>query len=371
MIYFDNAATTRVIPEAVEAAIIAMRDTYSNPSSTHRFGGEAKAIIDGTRQTVADALGLPKDGVIFTSCATESLTTAITTAAYLKRRGTKKIVTTSIEHAAVLENMARLSQDGWSIVYVPPGKNGVVDAEKFISEVGNDTAFAVVGVINNEIGSMAPIAEIRRSMKKNCPDAIMILDAVQAFCKVPAAEYAPYADMLAISGHKIGAPKGIGVLYTASNIRLRPLLPGGGQEGGKRSGTENVPAIAALGAAVKNRMEKFEFNRAHMTELRELLADRLTVSFSDAVILGKGPTGHILSIAIPPDPGEVIMRRLQEYGIYVSTGSACKRGAASHVTAAMGIAPKLRASVLRISLCPENTSEEVDEFVETMKKIYL
>lgn len=358
MVYLDNAATTQVKDSAIEAAVLAMRDGFGNPSSLHTLGIEAEKVVRTAREIIAEKIGADKNEIIFTSGGTEGNNTAIFGVAEAKGKRGKHIITSAVEHASVLNPMKKLSEQGFEITYL---KHEELNPDGVLAHLRADTIFVSIMTVNNEIGAIYPTFDIARAVKRVNKDVIVHTDAVQAFLKVPINLRKSDIDLLTISGHKVHAPKGIGALYIKKGVRIKARNIGGGQERELRSGTENVPGIAAFGVAVSEE-EKFGNTLSY---LKEKLKDCDKVK-----ILYDAEAPHILSIAIPTFPSEVAMRMLEKRGIYVSSGSACSKGHRSHVLEAMKIDSKLIDSAIRISICASTTKEEIDEFILAVNELF-
>ena len=366
-VYFDNAATTMVCPEAAEAAMSAMTQCYGNPSSTHELGREAARLLDTARKNVAAAVGAQPGEIFFTSGGTEADNWAIAGGCEKMRRQGRHIIISGYEHDAVTNPCRRLEAQGWEVSLVTPGEDGRISPESVFDLVREDTALVSVMLVNNEIGAVNPIGEIARGVKSRC-GALVHTDAVQGLCKVPLSVRSLGVDMMSLSSHKIHGPKGCGALYVKSGVKLPPFILGGGQEGGQRSGTEAMPAIAAFGAAAKIGREKLETSYKSMTEIRRYLESAIAERVPGAVLLSKGGAPHILSISMPGYKSEVLMNYLDAQGIYVSKSSACKRGRRSHVLEVMGFAPEIIDGALRISLSRYSTMDEAEYFVLKLKE---
>ena len=359
IIYLDNAATTRPLPEAVEAMRLACEACYGNPSSLHRLGLEAERLVSAARRTVADALGCSPAEIIFTSGATESDNTAILSAG---RRG--GIVTSMAEHPAVLEPVRLLEAVGSPVTWLRPRADGNLDPDEIVGAVTNDTRLLALTAVNNETGAVTPL-EILPKLKRAYPQLHIHLDGVQGFLKLPMRVDTLAADTIALSGHKVHAPKGIGVLYRRKSCHLKPLLIGGGQEGNLRSGTEAVPLIAALGAAVRTLLPAVDAHTAHV----RTLAGRLRSGCEQLGLPVHSPADaspYIVGIAAPGIPSEVMLHFLEERGIYLSSGSACHRGSLSDALMAQRLPRDRITSALRVSFAHSNTMDEVDRLLEAL-----
>ena len=364
-IYLDSAATTRVCQEAAQAAYEAMTEGFGNPSSGYAVGQQAAARMKACRETVADSLGCLPEELTFLSCGTEGDNWAIRAAVeYGKRRG-KHIITTAIEHAAVLEPVKALAAQGWEVTYLKPDKTGHISAAQAAAALRPDTVLGSVMLVNNELGTIQPVGEIARAVKAAGSPALIHTDAVQGFLKVPFTPAELGADLLTVSGHKIGAPKGIGAQYIRAGLRLPPLILGGGQERALRSGTEPTAQIAALAAACG----AWSPERTARLEVLKQYALEILPSVPGLEILSAGDAPHILSVSLPGYPSEMLVRDLSDRQVYVSSGSACHRGRPSHVLSALGLPKRTLTGALRVSFSPENTPADVDALRDGLLEI--
>ena len=372
MIYFDNAATTRVIPEVAEVVQKAMTETFGNPSSPYKLGLEAERLVRQARESVAAALGCRPDEVYFTSGGTEADNLAVRGTLQAKSRKGKHVVASAIEHAAILETLKHLSQLGLcEYTLVTPDSKGRVAPEAVLDAMRDDTVLVTVMAVNNEVGTIQPVSEIARLVKERDPEVYFHSDAVQALGKTSCRLRELGVDLLTISGHKLGAPKGVGALYCREGVRLISQITGGGQEREMRSGTENVPGIAGFGKAITLALEQMEERTAQWRQLqKQLLA--LLKEIPDIQVLGDPLTNapHILSVGFPGVRGEVLVHALAAEGLFVSTGSACssRRDVTSHVLKAMGVAPQVSEGSIRISFGWENTIQEVERAAELIEQ---
>ena len=366
MIYLDNSATTKVCPEAARAVMEAMTENYGNPSSGHALGRAASELLTASRDKVAKALGALREEIFFTSGGTEADNWAVINGAKHNSRVGKHIITTAVEHDAVLKSMKELERLGFEVEYIKPDEDGNIPAQRFADAIRPDTALISVMMVNNETGCVFPIAEIARAIKLKKSRALLHVDAVQGFLKIPFKAKTLGADMISVSAHKIHGPKGIGALYIKKGLHLPPFIFGGGQENGNRSGTEALPAIAGFGAAVEIGFKNMTENSGRMKALKEKLKESLAENLPECVIVGAGDAPHILNISMPGYKSEVIMNFLDAQGICVSKGSACKRGKRSHVLEAMGVANEIIDGSLRVSLSADNTEEEIKVFTEAL-----
>ena len=367
MHYLDNSATTPICPEAAEKMTYIMKNCYGNPSSTHHMGRAAKKIADEARENVARALGCTSEEIYFTSGGTEADNIAIFGACERLRHDGHHVITTAYEHDAVLKPFERLRDKGWDVTFLKPDSSGTVSPEEFEKALRPDTVFASVMLVNNETGSVNDVSKMAKALKANNPRALFHTDAVQAFCKIDASPKATGADLISISAHKIHGPKGTGALYIGKGVRIDPLTLGGGQERGMRSGTEDLCGIAGFGEAARIGKEKMKESPEVFGELRERLVDGVRGFSDDAVVIGDG-ADHILCISFPGYRSEVLLNYLDSKGICVSKGSACKRGARSHVLTAMGLDNRIIDGALRFSFSRYNTAEEIDYTVQMIKE---
>lgn len=366
MHYLDNAATTPVRPEAVQAAVQAMTEGWGNPSSRYALGSQAAAGVKEHRAQVAKALGCAPEELYFTSCGSEGDNWAIRGAVELGRRKGKHIITTAIEHSAVLEPYRALEREGYEVTYLAPNADGQVSIEDVKAALRPDTVLVSMMLVNNETGILQPVAEAARLLKRKKSAALLHTDAVQGFLKVPFTPKGLGVDLLTISGHKIGAMKGSGALYIRSGLRALPLLRGGGQEKGLRSGTEATPQIAALAAAAQLGRQGLEEHIAYLTSLKAYALETFQRVVPALTVVSAGEAPHICAISLPGYPSQVVVRYLSDKGFCLSSGSACHRGKASHVYAAMNLSKAVRDGMLRVSFGPSNTREEVDRLAQAL-----
>ena len=366
--YLDNAATTQTRPEAAQAAVTAMTEEWGNPSSRYAFGQEASGRLKEHRAQVAAGLGCRPEEVYFLSCGTEGDNWAIAAAVEKNRRKGKHIITTAIEHAAVLEPIRELERQGYEVTWLQPDQQGIITAEQVEAALRPDTILVAMMLVNNELGTVLPVAETARAIRAaRCP-ALLHCDAVQGFLKVPFTPEGLGVDTLAVSGHKVHAPKGIGALYIRRGLRLPPLIRGGGQEEGLRSGTEPTAQTAAFAAAVEAGRASLERDLAHMRELKDYAARTLREQVPGLELIGAGTAPHILPVTLPGYKSEVVLRFLSDRGIYVSSGSACHKGKPSHVYAALKLPKPQLDGILRISFSYDTAREDVDALVQGMKE---
>ena len=368
MIYLDHAATTPVPREVADAMYEVLTEQFGNPSSQYPMGLEMKRRVSAWRSTVAQALGCDAKALFFTSCGTEADNWAITAACWQNRRVGRHIVTTAVEHSAVIECCRWLERQGYEVTYVVPDANGDITAEQILSAVRPDTAVVSCMMVNNELGNVYPIAEIAAGLAQRNPQTLLHTDAVQGFLKVPFAAKSLGADFITISAHKIGGPKGIGALYIGPRVKNpKPLLAGGGQESGLRSGTEATAQIAGFAKAVELRREDLPDKLAHMAAIKAYAAEQLS-AIPDLQIIGSGTASHILAVSLAGWPSQNIVNDLGSQGICISAGSACHQGKPSHVVAALHLPKRTAGGVIRLSFGPETTRADIDACAQALRR---
>ena len=367
MIYLDNSATTRQYPEVTREMLRYMDEFYGNPSSLYQLGVDSEKAVKKARTALQKAIGMEDGRVYFTSGGTEADNMAIFGAARaLKRRG-RRIVTTAVEHPAVLECCKELEKQGFEVIYVGVDRNCRLDIDALRSAVNDETILVSMMHVNNEAGTIMPVNEVKQIMKEKDAPGIFHCDAVQSFGKL---QLCSDADVISVSGHKIHGPKGTGAICIREGVNIPAFICGGGKESGKRSGTENVPAIAGFGLAAEMSEHGRRENSASMAQMRQRLISQLTASLDNIVINSPETAGEnageccssLLNISFLGTRGEVLLHTLEQDGIYVSTGSACssnKKGQ-SHVLKAMGLKDKEIEGTLRFSFGRMNSIEEID-----------
>ena len=367
MIYLDNSATTQPCPEAVEAMTKALTENWGNPSALYGFGIETARALRSARSDVAAALGAEPERVFFTSGGTEADNWAIFgTVKRLGKRG-RHIVTTAIEHPAILNCMKDLETRGYDVTYLPPDSEGFISADALKTALRPDTILVSVMMVNNEVGSVMPIAQMAKLTHRFCPEAIFHTDAVQGFLKVPFAAKTLGADLISVSSHKIHGPKGCGALYVSPRLKsFPPLLLGGGQEGGLRSGTEGTPAIFGFAAACRAVSPTFRQDIQKEKSMLDAFCEKLQ-ELPGVRINGAHQAPHILNLAVPGVPTQNTLNILQDAGICVSAGSACAKGHRSHVLSAMNLPPEVIDSSFRISLCRDTAPEMLETVFDVLK----
>ena len=366
-VYLDNAATTRVCPEAARAALEAMTEGYGNPSSGYALGQAAAAALKEHRAAVAGRLGCAPEELVFTSCGTEGDNWAVRAAADYGRRKGRHIITTAIEHAAVLEPVKALAAQGYEVTYLKPDRSGHVSADALRAALRPDTVLVSMMLVNNELGTVLPVAQAARLVRRLGSSALIHCDGVQGFLKIPFTPAELGVDLLTVSGHKIHAPKGIGALYIRRGLKLPPLIRGGGQEEGLRSGTEATAQIAAFAAAVRAGAATREADIRYMAGLKAETLARLQEAVPGLKPIGSGTAPHILAVTLPGYKSEVIVRFLSDRGICLSSGSACHKGKPSHVYAALKLPKSDLDGALRISFSYDTTQQDVDALADGLR----
>lgn len=366
-VYLDHAATTPVREEVFDAMKPFFGPRFGNPSSTHRWGREARAALDEARERVGRCLGARPDEICFTSGGTEADNLAILGAwRALKAKGRAAVVTTPIEHKAILGAVHQAAHEGAEERFFPMTPDGIVDTASFDALVTEDVAVCSMMWVNNEIGTIQPVAEL--ATKAKARGALVHTDAVQAFGKVPIDAQKQQFDFLTISGHKFGAPKGIGALFIRRGVHLEPLMHGGMQDRGRRPGTENVAAAVGLALAAELTLAECEEHCARLKRLRDKLEAGILAKVPDAVIHGRGATRapHISNVSVPGTDSESLLMALDLRGIAASGGSACQSGSISpsHVLEAIGVRPDLASAAVRMSLGSLTTEQCIDRVIE-------
>ena len=360
MIYLDHAATTPVPRAVADTMYAVLTEQFGNPSSQYPLGQEMHRRVEEWRAVIAKAAGCEPKQLFFTSCGTEGDNWAIRAACWQNRHVGRHIVTTAVEHHAVLNCCRQLEQEGWEVTRIPPDRHGDISAESVLAAVRPGTALVSVMMVNNELGNVYPIAEIARGLKTVNEKALLHTDGVQGFLKISFSARTLGADFITLSGHKVGGPKGIGALYIGPRVRNpRPLLPGGGQEMGLRSGTEPTAQIAGFAKAVELRCAHLEETLRHMAEIKAYAVDKLS-AIPDLTFIGDGQAPHILSVSMAGWPSQNVVTDLGSQGICISAGSACHQGKSSQVVAALGLPRRVAAGVIRLSFGPETTFADID-----------
>ena len=369
MIYLDNSATTKPCRQAVAAMTDALTVNWANPSALYGFGIDAAKVLRTARSQVAKALGAESDRVFFTSGGTEADNWALIGAANRFGKKKKHIVSTAIEHHAVLNTLKSLQSQGYEVTYLQPDNQGRISVEALKNALRKDTFLVSIMMVNNEVGSVMPISQMAKLTHKVCPDAIFHTDAVQGFLKVPFQAKTLGADLISISSHKVHGPKGAGALYISPRLKsFPPLLIGGGQESGMRSGTEATPAIFGFAAACCEVHATFTQDTQKEKDLLDTLIAKLE-TLDGVSINGSHDAPHILSLSIPNVPTQNTINILQDANVCVSAGSACAKGHRSHTLTAMGLSPDTMDSAFRVSISRETTEADIDALLTAIKQV--
>ena len=369
MIYFDNSATTKPCKEAVEAMMLALTENWANPSALYHFGIDAATLLRNARNKVAAAMGAERDRVFFTSGGTEADNWAVFGTAKRFGKKNKHIITTAVEHHAILNCMKELELQGYDVTYLQPDRLGNITLDALKQALRKDTCLVSIMMVNNESGAVMPIEKMAKLTHRLSPDAVFHTDAVQGFLKVPFSAKTLGADLISVSSHKIHGPKGCGALYISPRLRSFPaLMIGGKTKDGFRSGTEGTPAIFGFAAACEAGFATFKEDIRHEKELLTGLVESIS-NMDGIVINGAHEAPHILSLSIPGVPTQNTLNILQDHGICVSAGSACAKGHRSHVLEAMGVAPDVIDGSFRISLCKDTTQEECEALLGGLQAI--
>lgn len=380
--YLDNGATTRPFDEVIDMMVKTMKEDYANPSSLHRKGFLAEQYISEAREIIAGSLKASKTEILFTSGGTEANNQAIFSAVETRKRYGNHIVTTSIEHPSVYQSTEKLRKDGFFVDYLPVNELGKIDEEIFKNTVREDTILLSMMLVNNEIGSMNEIERFSKLARKINPDILIHVDAIQGYGKLPINTKRLDVNFISVSGHKIHGPKGVGFLYVKAGTRLLPYIFGGGQQKNLRSGTENVPAVAGLGAAVKLIFENFDEKINHLYHLKKMMAEGILTEFSDAKINGlrgdialseavRETAPHILSVSFKNVKAEVLLHALEEREIYVSSGSACSSNhpSLSGTLKGIGVEKELLDCTIRFSFSLFTTEVMIEKTLAALKEL--
>lgn len=371
--YFDNSATTKVFDCVKDAVVHAMTEDYGNAAARHMKGVEAERLIKEARAEIARSLKVQEKEILFTSGGTESNNTALIGTALANQRAGKHLITTAVEHASIYNTMEFLREQGFEITYLPVDSYGCISLDELRDAVREDTILVSVMYVNNEIGAVEPVEEISRVIREKNPITLFHVDAIQAYGKYVIRPKKQGIDLLSVSGHKIHGPKGVGFLYIDERVKIRPLLYGGGQQKGMRSGTENVPGCAGLGAAVKEVYTDHEAKIERLYGLRERMIEGLkalpgvTINGHE----GRENAPQIVSASFEGVRSEVLLHALEEKGIYVSSGSACSvnHPGVSGTLRGIGVKKELLDSTIRFSFGLFNTPEEVDYCLEVLAEL--
>lgn len=372
MIYFDNSATTKIAAEVLETYDTVSKQLFGNPSSLHDLGEKTSALLRQARGQIADNLNVKPSEIFFTSGGTEGDNWAVKGGAVSKMDYGKHLITTSIEHPAIRESMEQLKKYGFNVTYLDVNEQGVVDVEDVMSAITDETTLISIMYVNNEIGSIQPIAELNERLK-DYPNILFHVDAVQAVGKVPVnLTKLDRVDLMTFSSHKFHGPRGVGFLYKKDGKRIESLMSGGGQELGQRSGTENTPAIVAMSKAFRMALEDVDEKTKHMRKLTDYLRNELEPMENIVIFTPEESAPHILCFGIKDIRGEVVVHALENDDIYVSTTSACssRSNTTSSTLLAMNIASNVATSAIRVSLSPDNSLKEMEGFISKFSNVY-
>lgn len=372
-IYLDNSATTAVHPEVVKLMNKIMLEDYGNPSSKHKKGVDAERYLNEAKETLASIMKCDKKEILFTSGGTESDNMALIGTALANKRRGNHIITTMIEHPAILETTVFLEKNGFRVTYLPVNSTGCVKLDELKAALCPDTILVSIMYANNEVSAAEPVAEAAAIVKEYNPQIVFHTDAVQAFGKYRIIPKKENIDLMSVSAHKLHGPKGVGFLYIKDKTRINPIIFGGGQQKAMRSGTENVPGIAGMALAAKLCYENFDEKIDRLYELKEYFVNQV-LEIEGTVFNGKRGregTPHVISISFDGVRSEVLLHALEDKGIYVSSGSACSsnKPALSGTLKAIGVKDKLLDSTIRFSLCTDNTKEELDTVIAALKEL--
>lgn len=371
--YFDNSATTRVLDSVKDIVVKTMTEDYGNPASKHRKGMEAEQYIREARKIIADSMKVQEKEILFTSGGSESNNMALICTAWANQRAGKHIISTAIEHPSVYNPLGVLEELGFEVTILPVDHDGHISLKKLEEAIRPDTILVSTMYVNNEVGAVEPVEEISRVIKAKNPSALYHVDAIQAYGKYVIRPKKQGIDLLSVSSHKIHGPKGVGFLYIRSGVKIKPLIYGGGQQAGMRSGTENVPGVAGFGAAVKEMYTDHAEKIQKLIGLKDYMTDRLGEIEGTVINSKKGEASapQIVSVSFEGVRSEVLLHALEDKGIYVSSGSACSSNhpGISGTLKGIGVAQKLLDSTIRISFSIFNTKEEVDYTIDVLKEL--
>ena len=371
--YFDNSATTRVLDSVKDIVVKTMTEDYGNPASKHRKGMEAEQYIREARKIIADSMKIQEKEILFTSGGSESNNMALICTAWANQRAGKHIISTAIEHPSVYNPLGVLEELGFEVTILPVDHDGHISLKELEEAIRPDTILVSTMYVNNEVGAVEPVEEISRVIKAKNPSALYHVDAIQAYGKYVIRPKKQGIDLLSVSSHKIHGPKGVGFLYIRSGVKIKPLIYGGGQQAGMRSGTENVPGVAGFGAAVKEMYTDHAEKIQKLIGLKDYMTDRLGEIEGTVINSKKGEASapQIVSVSFEGVRSEVLLHALEDKGIYVSSGSACSSNhpGISGTLKGIGVAQKLLDSTIRISFSIFNTKEEVDYTIDVLKEL--
>lgn len=371
--YLDNSATTRCSDQAFALMQKVLLEDYGNPSSLHMKGVEAERYVKAAREKIAKTLKVTEKEIIFTSGGTESNNLAILGTAFANRRAGNRIITTAVEHASVANPMKFLEEEGFEVIYLPVDENGVISLKDLEEALSDQTILVSLMHVNNEIGAVEPVEEAAALVHEKCPKALVHVDAIQSYGKFRIYPKKSGIDLLSVSGHKIHGPKGSGFLYVKEKTKIKPIIYGGGQQNGMRSGTENVPGIAGLGEAAAEIYEDFKEKQDRLYALKERFIQAVTTIPGVSVNgkTGRDSAPHIVSVSVEGVRAEVLLHSLEDKQIYVSSGSACSsnKPAVSRTLKGIGLKQNLLDSTVRFSFSVHTTEEEIDYAADVLKTL--
>ena len=371
--YFDNSATTKVLDSVKDIVVKTMTEDYGNPAAKHRKGMEAEQYIRDARKIIADTMKVQEKEILFTSGGSESNNMALFGAAWANQRAGKHIISTSIEHPSVYNPLGVLEELGFEVTILPVDHDGHISLKELEEAIRPDTILVSTMYVNNEVGAVEPVEEISKIIKAKNPSTLYHVDAIQAYGKYVIRPKKQGIDLLSVSSHKIHGPKGVGFLYIRNGVKIKPLIYGGGQQAGMRSGTENVPGVAGFGAAAKEMYTNHAEKVQKLIELKDYMTDRLGEIEGTVINSKKGEASapQIVSVSFEGVRSEVLLHALEDKGVYVSSGSACSSNhpGISGTLKGIGVAQKLLDSTIRMSFGMFNTKEEVDYTIEVLKEL--
>ena len=371
--YFDNSATTKVLDSVKDIVVKTMTEDYGNPAAKHRKGMEAEQYIRDARKIIADTMKVQEKEILFTSGGSESNNMALFGAAWANQRAGKHIISTSIEHPSVYNPLGMLEELGFEVTILPVDHDGHISLKELEEAIRPDTILVSTMYVNNEVGAVEPVEEISKIIKAKNPSTLYHVDAIQAYGKYVIRPKKQGIDLLSVSSHKIHGPKGVGFLYIRNGVKIKPLIYGGGQQAGMRSGTENVPGVAGFGAAAKEMYTNHAEKVQKLIELKDYMTDRLGEIEGTVINSKKGEASapQIVSVSFEGVRSEVLLHALEDKGVYVSSGSACSSNhpGISGTLKGIGVAQKLLDSTIRMSFGMFNTKEEVDYTIDGLKEL--
>ena len=371
--YFDNSATTKVLDSVKDIVVKTMAEDYGNPAAKHRKGMEAEQYIRDARKIIADTMKVQEKEILFTSGGSESNNMALIGAAWANQRAGKHIISTSIEHPSVYNPLGVLEELGFEVTILPVDHDGHISLKELEEAIRPDTILVSTMYVNNEVGAVEPVEEISKIIKAKNPSTLYHVDAIQAYGKYVIRPKKQGIDLLSVSSHKIHGPKGVGFLYIRNGVKIKPLIYGGGQQAGMRSGTENVPGVAGFGAAAKEMYTNHAEKVQKLIELKDYMTDRLGEIEGTVINSKKGEASapQIVSVSFEGVRSEVLLHALEDKGVYVSSGSACSSNhpGISGTLKGIGVAQKLLDSTIRMSFGMFNTKEEVDYTIDVLKEL--